>query len=111
MHSLFLRFFLSFWLIIGIIISAAATVGFWYAEQVRESIEDFHLSDPLFEASAALDTGGPTALKEWLQDEFHLQTSTLLDRGFLTWDENTRLCLSPKSVKIVSITNQPIWLS
>ena len=57
------------------------------------------------------DLNGILTLKEWLQDEFHLQTSTLLDRGFLTWDENTRLCLSPKSVKIVSITNQPIWLS
>ena len=99
MHSLFLRFFLSFWLIIGIIISAAATAGFWYAEQVRESIEDFHLSDPLFEASAALDVGGPIALKEWLQDYEPARGITLfiideagndlINRSMSTWTERT----------------------
>jgi len=99
MHSLFLRFFLSFWLIIGIIISAAATGGFWYAEQVRESIEDFHLSDPLFEASAALDAGGTTALREWLRDYEPARGITLfvideagndlINRSMSKWTERT----------------------
>ncbi len=63
------------------------------------------------EAISRSDLNGISTLREWLQDEFHRQTSILLDRGFLTWDENARLCLSPKSVKIVSITNQPIWIN
>ena len=66
MHSLFLRFFLSFWLVIGIIIGAAATGGFWYAERVREAIDDFHLGDSMLGASAALETGGRIGLADWL---------------------------------------------
>ena len=68
MRSLFLRFFLSFWLIIGIIITAAATGGYWYAERVREAVEDFELSDSMLAASAALESGGREGLAEWLRD-------------------------------------------
>ncbi len=99
MHSLFLRFFLSFWLIIGIIISAAATGGFWYAEQVRESIEDFELSDPLFEASLTLENGGAPALKKWLREYKPARGITLfvideagndlIDRPMSTWTKRT----------------------
>lgn len=68
MRSLFLRFFLSFWLIIGIIITTAATGGFWYAERVREAVEDFELSDSMLAASAALETGGREGLANWLRE-------------------------------------------
>jgi two-component system sensor histidine kinase CpxA len=68
MRSLFLRFFVSFWLIIGIIIGAAATGGFWYAERVREAIEDFELSDSMLTASEALQEGGRARLTQWLRD-------------------------------------------
>lgn len=68
MHSLFLRFFLSFWLVMGIIIGAAATGGFWYAERVREAIDDFHLGDSMLGASAALETGGRSGLINWLRN-------------------------------------------
>jgi hypothetical protein len=63
------------------------------------------------EAMSRFDLNGISTLREWLQDEFHHQTSILLERGFLIWDENARLCLSSKSVKIVSLTNQPIWIN
>ena len=66
MRSLFLRFFVSFWLIIGIIMGAAAASGFWYAERVREAIEDFDVSESLTAASAALQAGGRTGLTRWL---------------------------------------------
>ncbi len=68
MRSLFLRFFVSFWLIIGITIGAAATGGFWYAEQVREAIEEFEVSDSLLAASDALQTGGREGLTKWLSE-------------------------------------------
>lgn len=68
MHSLFLRFFLSFWLVIGIIIGAAAAGGFWYAERMREAIDEFHLGDSMLDASAALETGGRSGLADWLGD-------------------------------------------
>ena len=67
MHSLFLRFFLSFWLIIGITIGAAATSGFWYAERVQDAIDHFELEDPLLAGSSALETGGRTGLTNWLR--------------------------------------------
>jgi hypothetical protein len=63
------------------------------------------------EAMSNYDLNGLGALREWLQDGFQVQTSSLLDRGFLSWDENARLSLSSKSVKIVSITNQPICIN
>lgn len=68
MHSLFLRFFLSFWLIIGIIIGAAATGGFWYAERVQDAIDHFELDDPLLAGSSALETGGRAGLTNWLRN-------------------------------------------
>jgi len=68
MRSLFLRFFVAFWLIIGIIIGAAATGGFWYAEQVREAIEDFDVSESLLAANAALQSGGRQRLTKWLRE-------------------------------------------
>jgi two-component system sensor histidine kinase CpxA len=68
MRSLFLRFFVSFWLIIGITMGAAATGGFWYAERVREAIEDFDVSDSLMNASAALQADGRAGLTKWLND-------------------------------------------
>lgn len=84
MHSLFLRFFLSFWLIIGIIIGAAATGGFWYAEKVQDAIEHFELDDRLLAASSALESGGRAGLTDWLRDFPETRGITLYvvdDRG------------------------------
>lgn len=69
MRSLFVRFFLSFWLIIGITIGTAAIGGFWYAENVREAIEKFESSsgDHIRAASRALQTGGRESLANWLR--------------------------------------------
>lgn len=68
MRSLFWRFFVSFWLITGITIGAAATSGYWYAERVRDAIEDFEVSDSMRAASEALQSGGRAALTNWLSD-------------------------------------------
>lgn len=68
MKSLFVRFFLSFWLIIGITIGAAAIGGFWYAERMRDAIDNFELGDSMLDASAALDTNGRAGLAGWLSD-------------------------------------------
>ncbi len=68
MRSLFLRFFVSFWLVIGIIMGAAAASGFWYAEQVREAIDDFDVSDSLTTANSALQSNGRAGLTRWLRD-------------------------------------------
>ena len=68
MKSLFVRFFLSFWLIIGITIGAAAIGGFWYAERMRDAIDNFELGDSMLDASAALDANGHEGLSSWLED-------------------------------------------
>ena len=65
MRSLFLKFLISFWLVIGLIIAAAAIGGFLYAEQLQRTIEDFEVGDSMQEASAALDTRGREGLLEW----------------------------------------------
>ena len=66
MRSLLVRFFLSFWLIIGITIGVAAFAGFRYAENIRETIEDFESGDAILEASRALDDAGRGGLVRWL---------------------------------------------
>jgi two-component system sensor histidine kinase CpxA len=69
MHSLLLRFFLSFWLIIGITIGAALLAGFWYAEREQSAFENFQLGDSLVEASAALEQDGREGLVRWLRNQ------------------------------------------
>ena len=68
MNSLLIRFFLSFWLIIGLTIGTAAIGGYWYAERIRDAYENFELGDSILEASAALDSGGREGLTNWLRN-------------------------------------------
>jgi signal transduction histidine kinase len=65
MRSLFLKFLVSFWLVIGLIIGAAAIGGFLYAEQLQRTIEDFEIGGSMQVASAALENGGRKGLEEW----------------------------------------------
>jgi two-component system sensor histidine kinase CpxA len=65
MRSLFLKFFVSFWVVIGLIIGAAAIGGFLYAEQLQEVIEDFEVGKSQQQAAAALASGGREALVKW----------------------------------------------
>ena len=66
MRSLLLRIFVSFWSIIVITIIAAGAVGYLYAERVRASVENFEISEAMFEARAALQKNGREGLTEWL---------------------------------------------
>ena len=68
MRSLFLRFFISFWLLIGIIVGSAAVSGFLYAERLQATIEDFEVGESMLEASAILADGGRRALVGWIRD-------------------------------------------
>ena len=93
MRSLFLRFFLSFWLIIGVTIGTAAIAGFWYAERVRDAIEDFEtgFGDYTLQASETLRTAGRDGLKTWLeetQQEIPLRLFIFDERGHEILDRN-----------------------
>ncbi len=66
MHGLLLRIFLSFWLVIVLIVLSAATAGFLYAERARTSLQSFEVSDAMLEASESLRTRGRAGLVEWL---------------------------------------------
>jgi signal transduction histidine kinase len=68
MKSLLIRFFLSFWLIIGLTIGVAAIGGYWYAERVRDAYDNFELGDSILEASAALKSAGREGLTAWLRE-------------------------------------------
>ena len=67
MRSLFVKFFLAFWLVIVLIIGAAAIGGFLYAERLQETIDDFEAGGSMQDASAALESGGRAALARWLK--------------------------------------------
>ncbi|HZX22575.1 MAG TPA: ATP-binding protein [Woeseiaceae bacterium] len=68
MPSLFLRIFLGFWLVIGVLLAAAILVVWQVAEQRREAWQQFDPRAVHIEASQVLSGGGPEALREWLQD-------------------------------------------
>ena len=68
MRSLFLRFFVSFWVLIGIILGSAAVGGFLYAERLQATIEDFEVGESMLEASAILASGGRGALVGWMRE-------------------------------------------
>ena len=59
MRSLLLRIFVSFWSIIVVTIIAAAMLGYFYAERVRETLQSFEVSDAMLGASASLRESGP----------------------------------------------------
>lgn len=67
MRSLLIRIFVSFWSIIVITIVAAAALGYAYAERVRDTVQNFEVSDAMLEASAALTENGRDGLTEWLR--------------------------------------------
>ena len=67
MRSLLLRIFVSFWSIIVVTIIAAATLGYFYAERVRATMQSFEVSDAMLEASASLRESGREGLTEWLR--------------------------------------------
>ena len=84
MKSLLVRFFLSFWLIIGITVGVAAIGGYWYAQNVRDAYENFELGDSILDASAALKSAGRDGLKIWLEnfpETLGLQVLVLDRRG------------------------------
>jgi two-component system sensor histidine kinase CpxA len=68
MRSLTVRIFLSFWLIIAILIGVAAVAGFSYAERLRQAFENFEVDDTVIAASAALNADGRTGLEVWARD-------------------------------------------
>ena len=67
MRSLLLRIFVSFWSIIVVTIIAAAMLGYFYAERVRETLQSFEVSDAMLGASASLRENGREGLTDWLR--------------------------------------------
>jgi len=77
MRSLLIRIFLSFWLIIGVTIGFSAIGGYWYAERIRQSFENFESGDTMLHASAALNESGRQGLETWLKDFSRVSQLTL----------------------------------
>lgn len=69
MRSLLVRIFLAFWLIIGISIGVAVLAGYYYAERMRDTIENFADSDTVLEAGDVLAHEGREGLRRWLEGQ------------------------------------------
>ena len=67
MRSLLIRIFVSFWAIIVITIVVAGALGYAYAERLRDSVQNFQVSDAMLQASASLQQDGREGLTEWLR--------------------------------------------
>jgi len=96
-HSLTLRFFLAFWLIIVALTALAGLAGYNYAERMREALENFEIEETALAASDALETDGRRGLERWLArlpvsspvEVFVVDAggSELLDRRIPRWAE------------------------
>lgn len=67
MRSLLQRIFISFWLIILVTIVTAASLGNFYAQRARASLQAFEVSEAMLEASESLREHGREGLIEWLE--------------------------------------------
>ena len=83
MRNLFVRIFLSFWLIIFITIIVAGISGYYYSNRIDEHIKNFEVSDTVIEAGVVLENQGLSGLRSWLG---RTQSATpirifIIDRG------------------------------
>jgi len=78
MKSLLIRFFISFWLIIGITIGSASLAGYWYAERMRDAYDNFDMGDAMLDASAALASAGRDGLIVWLNSYVEARGTSVL---------------------------------
>lgn len=69
MRSLTVRIFLSFWLIIALLIGVAAVAGYAYSERLREAFENFEVEETALAASDVLKSNGRPGLEQWLRDQ------------------------------------------
>jgi len=68
MHSLYWRIFFTFWLALALILVGTVTVAVNAASQHRTESAWFQRGQLYASAARAFESGGPTALKTWLED-------------------------------------------
>ena len=68
MHSLYWRIFLTFWLALALILVGTVTVAVNAASQHRTESAWFQRGQLYASAARAFESGGPTALRKWLED-------------------------------------------
>ncbi|HVS77391.1 MAG TPA: ATP-binding protein [Steroidobacteraceae bacterium] len=68
MHSLYWRIFRSFWLAIALILVGTVTVAVSAAIQHRNELPWVQRGQLFAQAAVAFETGGPDALRDWLDD-------------------------------------------
>ena len=55
------------------------------------------------------DKNGLGFMRDWIGDQWNRMTQSLLERGFVEWDDRKRLVISTKSVRIIAAISNPIW--
>ena len=80
MHSLYWRIFLAFWLALALILVGTVTVAVNVAAQRRADSPAVQRGQLYAQAARAFETGGPAALKSWLEG---LGTSEPFGRTFI----------------------------
>ena len=55
------------------------------------------------------DKNGLGFMRDWIGDQWNGMTQSLLERGFIAWDDRKRLVISTKSVRIIAAISNPIW--
>ena len=80
MHSLYWRIFLTFWLALALILVGTVTVAVNVAAQRRAESPWWQRGQVYAQAARAFESGGPEALKSWLE---HLTPGDMFNRTFV----------------------------
>ena len=86
---------------------AAVDIAFHQSVITKHQLHQFELMR--LDAMRTQNRNAMDTCKAMIDDQWHAMTLSLLERGWLHWDENEHLALTPKSVRILSLLETLIW--
>jgi len=103
MHSLYWRIFLTFWLALALILIGTVTVAVNVAAQRRAESPWWQRGQIYAQAARAFESGGPAALKSWLES---LAPADMLSRTFVVLPSGSEMLGRPLPAFLRSPSDQ-----
>ena len=89
--------------------SEKAAVDITFHQSVIEQHRLDHFELMRLDAMRTQNGNAMDTCRALIDDQWNAMTLSLLERGWLHWDENEHLALTPKSVRILSLLETLIW--
>ena len=86
---------------------AAVDIAFHQSVIAEHQLHQFELMR--LDAMRTQNRNAMDTCRALMDDQWPAMTLSLLERGWLHWDENEHLALTPKSARILSLLETLIW--